>query len=177
MKIKDLRLALSATPKKADIRFYLNGILIKQDTIVASDGQRLCYISDCNNEIPDDQIILPVDSIKSLLKKIGAKRENALVDIVLINKQYQLQCIDQIEVFTPIDHVYPDFGKLITKIKEHNINDNIHHQFNWQYVGDAEKDINKYMGSDSFKYFRVLPDAGYFRPEDNIIYIIMPMRS
>jgi len=176
MKIKDLRLALSATPKKEDIRFYLNGVLIKQNTIVGSDGQRLCYISDCNNEIPCDRIIVPSDTIKSLLKKIGVKRDNAIVDIVLINNQYQIQCFDQIEVFIPLDHAYPDFTKWVTKIKDHNINDNVQHQFNWRYVGDAEKDINKYMGQDVFKYFRATSDAGYFRPDDNVIYIIMPVR-
>ena len=120
---------------------------------------------------------MPVDTIKALLKKIGAKHENSEVCIFKINGRYELQCLNQIEIFEPIDHVYPNFDKFITKIKEHNINDVVQHQFNWQFVGEAQKDINKYMGNDSFKYFRVLADVGYFRPEDNIIYIIMPVRD
>ena len=42
MKIQDLRLALTAVPKKTDIRYYLNGVMITKDTVSASNGHILC---------------------------------------------------------------------------------------------------------------------------------------
>ena len=42
MKIQDLRLALTATPKKTDIRYYLNGVNITKDTVSASN--ELCLV-------------------------------------------------------------------------------------------------------------------------------------
>ncbi len=182
MRIKDLRLALSATPKKYDIRFYLKGILIKEQEMTASDGHRLCIINDMSNFLPDGvtHVLVTVDTVKALLKKVGAKHEEREVIILLNNNRYELQCHDEIEVFTPINHKYPDFSKWLQRIriKNHNILDKpTDHQFNWQYVGDAQKDINKYIGNTSFKTFKVLPDLGYFQPQENIIYIIMPVRS
>ena len=76
MKIQDLKLALTATPKKTDIRYYLNGVKITKDTVSASNGHILCHINTYNNDIPDnhDNIIIPIETIKALLKKLGKTR-------------------------------------------------------------------------------------------------------
>jgi hypothetical protein len=50
MKIQDLRLELTATPKITDIRYYLNGINITKDTVSASNGHILCHINTYNND-------------------------------------------------------------------------------------------------------------------------------
>ena len=93
MKIKDLRLASSATPKKPDIRYYLNGINITKTHVSGSNGNLLCRINTYNNDIPDDNIIVPIETIKALLKKVGTKHDHFEVCILLINEQYQLQCM------------------------------------------------------------------------------------
>ena len=117
MKIKDLRLALSATPKKPDIRYYLNGLNITRTHVSGSNGHALCHINTYANDIPGDNIIVPVETIKALLKKMGSKHDNFEVGIFLINERYELSCMNQVEVFNPIDHKYPEFKKIIEPIR------------------------------------------------------------
>jgi len=180
MKIKDLRLALSATPKKPDIRYYLNGLNITRTHVSGSNGHVLCHIT-YNNEIPEDNIIIPVETIKALIKKVGAKHDHLEVCIFLINDQYQLQCMNQVEVFTPINHKYPEFKKIIDPIKENDHDKNlnaIQHQFDWSYVAIANDAICKYFGNTTPKRLYSFELAGYFMPgdHDDIIYVIMPCR-
>jgi len=179
MKIKDLRLALSATPKKADCRYYLNGLNITKTHVTGSNGHVLCHI-ETYSEILDESIIVPVDTIKALLKKIGAKHEGKECSIALINDRYELACMDQVEVFTPIGHKYPDFKKITDPIRsaDHDKSLNaIKHQFDWTYVAEANKAICNYMGNTTPKRLYSFELAGYFMPaDDDIIYIIMPCR-
>jgi len=183
MKLKDLRLALSATPKKADIRYYLNGLNITKTHVTGSNGYLLCHINTYKNDIPDDNIIIPVETVKAILKKVGGKMcDNFEVGILLINKQYQLQCMDQIEVFKPINHIYPEFKKIIEPIKVNNHDENlnkIQHQFDWSYVSIANDAICKYFGDTTPKRLYSFYKAGYFMPslDNDIIYVIMPMRN
>ena len=181
MKLKDLRLALSATPKKTDIRYYLNGLNITKTHVSGSNGHVLCYVNAYKNEIPDnhDNIIIPVDAIKALLKKMGSKYENRDVAIFLINNRYELSCMNQTEVFTPIDHKYPDFKKIIDPIKLNNHDENLNsikHQFDWDYVSLVNKALCTYFGNTTPKRLYSFELAGYMMPGDDVIYIIMPCR-
>jgi DNA polymerase III sliding clamp (beta) subunit (PCNA family) len=179
MKLRDLRLALSATPKKPDIRYYLNGLNITRTHVSGSNGHVLCRINTYNNDIPEDNIIVPVETIKALLKKVGTKHENMECIITLINNQYQLQCMNQVEVFTPFDHKYPGFEKIIDPIKlnDHDKNLNsICHQFDWSYIALANDAICKYFGTTTPTRLYSFELAGYFMPSDDIIYVIMPCR-
>ena len=181
MKLKDLRLALTAVPKKTEIRYYLNGLNITRTHVSGSNGHVLCHINTYNNDIPEDNIIIPVETIKALLKKMGSKHENKEVSIFLINDQYQLQCMNQVEVFTPIDHKYPDFKKIIDPIKANIHDENLNkilHQFDWDYVSLANKALCTYFGNTTPKRLYSFELAGYFMPslDNDIIYIIMPCR-
>jgi DNA polymerase III sliding clamp (beta) subunit (PCNA family) len=179
MKLQDLRLALSATPKKPDIRYYLNGLNITRTHVSGSDGHVLCHINTFANDIPEDNIIVPVETIKALLKKVGAKHDNFEVAIFLINDQYQLQCMNQVEVFKPIDHKYPEFKKIIDplKLNDHDKNLNaIQHQFDWDYVSLANKALCIYFGNTTPKRLYSFELAGYMMPSEDVIYVIMPCR-
>ncbi len=179
MKLKDLRLALSATPKRVDVRYYLNALKITNDHILGSTGNVLCHIHTYLNIIPDDHenIIVPVDTIKALLKKIGTKHGDQDVGILLINGCYELACMDHVEVFKPIFHKYPDVKKIIDTIKaaDHGASLNaIKHQFDWQCVANANNAICAYMGNTVPKRLYSIDKTGYFMPTEDIIYIIMP---
>lgn len=183
MKLKDLRLALSATPKKTDIRYYLNGVNITKTHVSGSNGHVLCHINTYQNELPDqldnDYLIVPVEAIKALLKKVGTKHDHFEVAIFLNNGRYELQCMDQVEVFKPIDHKYPDFKKIIEplKLNDHDKNLNaIQHQFNWSYVALANDALGIYFGDKVPKRLYSCKECGYFMPDDDIIYVIMPCR-
>lgn len=180
MKLQDLRLALSATPKKPDIRYYLNGLNITKTHVSGSNGHVLCHINTYANDIPEDNIIVPVETIKALLKKVGTKHDNFEVCIFLINDRYELSCMDQVEVFKPIDHKYPEF-KIIEplKLNDHDKNLNsIQHQFDWLYVANANAALCIYFGNATPKRLYSFELAGYFMPGDGdeVIYIIMPCR-
>lgn len=182
MKVKDLRLALSATPKKYDVRYYLSGLNITRTHVSGSNGHVLCHVHTHLNNIPNDHenIIIPVDAVKALLKKTGTKHEGAEVAIFLINNRYELSCMNQTEVFEPVDHKYPDFKKLLDTIRANNHDKNlnaIQHQFDWDYVSNANISICKYMGNTTPKRLYSTDQTGYFRPTDDIIYIIMPVRA
>jgi DNA polymerase III sliding clamp (beta) subunit (PCNA family) len=183
MKIKDLRLALSAAPKKDDIRFYLNGVNVTDDSLVGSDGQRLCHVHTYLNEIPKnhEDINVPTDTVKALLKKVGTKHEGAEVAIFLTHGRYEITCLNVVEVFMPIDHKYPDFKEHLNNIKN-NRDKNLNktpHQFNWQYVAEANNAISKYLGNSVPKILYSTDQLGYFMPafSTDIIYIVMPIRN
>jgi DNA polymerase III sliding clamp (beta) subunit (PCNA family) len=184
MKLKDLRLAITATPKKTDIRYYLNGLNITKDNISGSNGHVLCHINTYANDIPEDHdnIIIPIETIKALLKKVGTKHDNFEVCIFLINEQYQLQCMNQVEVFTPIDGKYPSFDKILTPVKANNHDENLNkilHQFDWSYVALVNDAICKYYGNTTPKRLYSCNECGYFMPllDNDIIYVIMPCRN
>lgn len=184
MKLKDLRLAITATPKKTDIRYYLNGINITPTHVSGSNGHVLCHITTYANVIPDNHnnIIIPIETIKALLKKLGTKHENKEVAIFLNNGRYELQCLNEVEVFTPIDGKYPTFDKILTPVKANNHDENLNkilHQFDWSYVALANDAICKYYGNSTPKRLYSCAECGYFMPslDNDIIYVIMPCRN
>jgi DNA polymerase III sliding clamp (beta) subunit (PCNA family) len=184
MKLKDLRLALTATPKKPDIHYYLNGLNITKTHVSGSNGHVLCHINTYQNELPNqldnDYLIVPVEAIKALLKKVGTKHDHFEVAIFLNNGRYELECMNEVEIFTPIDHKYPDFKKILDplKLNDHDKNLNaIQHQFDWSYVALANDAICKYYGNSTPKRLYSCKECGYFMPSEDVIYIIMPCRN
>ena len=182
MKLKDLRLALSATSKKPDIRYYLNGLNITRTHVSGSNGHVLCHINTYNNDIPDnhDNIIVPVETIKALLKKVGVKHDNLEVGVFLNNGRYEIAISNNdLEIFTPIDHKYFEFKKIIEPIKlnDHDKNLNsICHQFDWSHVANANTALCTYFGITTPKRLYSFELAGYMMPSDEVIYVIMPCR-
>ena len=179
MKIKDLVLAISATPKKADIRFYLNGILITTTHIVASDGHRLVRIKrEDDSAMPDglEKLIVPIEAAKSFIKRFNKKEHSCSFEVVKLGGSYALQHGNAIEVFEPIEHRYPDFQKLFDKIEAERLEPNSDMDFDHELLGAAQKAINAYLGSDTPKKFHRRDSLGYFEPLEGIIYIVTPCR-
>ena len=179
MKIKDLVLAVSATPKKADVRYYLNGILITATCIVASDGHRLVRIKrEDNNAMPEDieKIIIPIEAVKNFIKKFTKKEQERYFEVVKLGDSYALQHGNAIEVFEPIDSKYPDFSKVFDNIEAERLEPNTDSHYNYEYLGAAQKAINAYLGSDTPKKFYRRDTLGYFEPVEGITYIVMPCR-
>jgi hypothetical protein len=85
--------------------------------------------------------------------------------------------MNQVEVFTPIDHKYPEFKKIIGPIKlnDHDKN-SICHQFDWAYVANANAALCIYFGNTTPKRLYSFELAGYMMPSDEVIYVIMPCR-
>jgi hypothetical protein len=87
--------------------------------------------------------------------------------------------MNQVEVFKPIDHKYPEFKKIIDPIKLNDHDKNaIQHQFDWSYIALANDAICKYFGNTTPKRLYSFELAGYFMPslDNDVIYVIMPCR-
>ena len=195
MKIKDLRLALAATPKKTDVRYYLNTVKVAADHIAASNGHLLCHIKagDSFNAIPDqldyqlDYVLIPLETVKDFIKKVGTKSEDQTCFIKTTDCDgltfhvltgAGVQCL-----FTPVDAKYPSFDKIINNINDFKLggpSPHISYQFDWQYIALADKALSNYSNSKIGHSLYTLPiesstQCGFF-DFDNCIFVIMPMK-
>ena len=195
MKIKDLRLALAAAPKKTDVRYYLNTVKVAVNHIAASNGHLLCHIKagDSFNAIPEqldyqlDYVLIPLETVKDFIKKVGTKSDeqtcfikttdcDGLTFHVLTGAG--VQCL-----FTPVDAKYPSFDKIINNINDFKAggpSPHISYQFDWQYIALADKALSIYSESKIGHSLNTLPiefstQCGFFDFE-NCIFIIMPMK-
>jgi len=67
--VKGLQFVLHATPTK-DVRYYLNGVLVSKNALVATDGHRLAvsrHLKNLSNEQHED-FIIPIEAVKMALK-------------------------------------------------------------------------------------------------------------
>ena len=181
MELRDLALAASAAGVK-DIRHYLNSVLITRETIIGSDGQKLVRIMrGADQNLPDDldKIIIPIEAVKSFLKKFGKKDALTRFEVAKMGTQYTLiaQQGGGIEVFEPIDHAYPDFKKAFQKIiAEQGMQESLTN-YDYELLGSAQKAINTYLSKKGgpIKFTR-RDTLGYFQPTNDIIYIVMPCK-
>ena len=118
MKLIELK-ALALFAGKQDVRYYLNGVyLAPNGDAVATDGSMLLLKR--NAHAYTDGIIIPSDAIAALCKIVGVKaQENGDFECVAPtapdNKDWLLRCAGQAVSFRPIDGVYPDYARILTK--------------------------------------------------------------
>ena len=179
MQIRDLALAASAAGIK-DVRFYLNSVLITRNFVLGSGGYKLVRVMrDDDQSLPDEleQIIIPIETVKSFLKKFGKKDELNSFEVIKIGDQYALQSGCTIEVFEPIDHAYPDFKKAFQKIIEEQGQKESLTDYDYEILGGAQKAINTFLSRKGGPVKFVRRDTlGYFQPTNDVIYIVMPCR-
>jgi len=179
MELRELALAASAAGIK-DVRFYLNSVLITRQFILGSDGQKLARVMrDDDQALPDDleKIIIPIEAVKSFLKKFGKKDELTTFEVVKIGEQYALSAHygSTLEVFEPIDHAYPDFKKAFQKIIDAQGLKESLTDFDYEILGSAQKAINTYLDKKGGPVKFVRRDTiGYFQPTNDVIYIVVP---
>jgi len=177
--------ALIIAPKK-DVRYYLNGVFVSVDRVVATDGHRMFGYDlsatyqeggdNFDNDQPIEPIIIPRESIEQLNKSLTAKeRRDAVITIIKINDHYVL-CHGSIEImFKPIDGKYPDYKRVIPK----DYTPKYHSSYNWAYMADFQK-ISKLLGN-KFGVARLLPNGNdsalVILPDAAATCVIMPMRD
>jgi len=179
MEIRELTLAASAAGLK-DVRYYLNSVLITREFILGSDGQKLARVMrDDDQSLPDelDKVIIPIEAVKSFLKKFGKKDDLTTFEVVKIGAQYALSAHygSTMEVFEPVDHAYPDFAKAFQKIIAEQGQKECLTAYNYEILGGAQKAINAYLSRKGGPVKFVRRDTiGYFQPTNDVIYIVMP---
>ena len=180
MKIKDLRLALTANAKN-DVRDYLNGVKITTNDLVASDGHRLVRVVFDNSIILPDgrlQLIIPYAAIKQFLGKLAKVPHHLPVEIKLglYPEQYVLECGGVIEFFTPIDAKYPSFDKFFEIIAKDDGEGHSMLQFNWRYIYEAHEGLSKWADSVSASLHTTKEGQFGWFALDNVVYIIMSIK-
>jgi len=193
MKIRDLKLALTASAIK-DVRYYLNGVNVTSEYLVASDGHRLVKVTfdtpiTLPYHLPSEEvtnIMIPREAVKTFLSKCARIPPGLPVEIKagLYPNQYILECAGVCEFFTPIDCArYPSFDKLLDLIaKGPALKPTYFMQFEWSYIYDAYNGLSVWAGikkgSQLNAELYIIEDGlgfGYFLV-DNATYIIMSKR-
>ena len=153
-----------------DVRYYLKGAQIE---ILTDAGRwQIDYLTGNEpfNEVPEGAIdfIIPNDAIKAAIKNADKKAQYLTLE--LSNNKYILENV----IFTPVDHRFPDYRRVIPLTLDGNIQ-----QFNWEYLVKGNKALNISRGTknDSFELKHNSAGASVMQDYDNLaIYCVMSLR-
>ena len=151
---------------KDDVRYYLNGVLVEHNIIIATDGHRMAVTHDASDVEEWEPVIIPGDIVKTVLKMTPKIQEVIPIEP---NKLGDIS-------FTPIDGTYPDWRRIIpTKFSDELS------QFDPKYVLDAHKATEKLHGRDTKNIVlrhNGVSGAMLYRVDYNDSFtIIMPRRT
>lgn len=111
IKYSHLKAAAQFTAK-LDVRFYLMGVLVKDGMIAATNGHA-ALICDAP-EVPDVELIIPRETVESLIKKVGNKPREDVLRLRQIDDEFWL--IDwqneSFEFFRPVPGKFPDIKRV-----------------------------------------------------------------
>ena len=119
---------------KADIRYYLNGLLIGGGKVVATDGHRMIIVNS-----PKSTFEPLIFSIKGALSKKAITCEFIFLDGkngVIISKDSMGRDIDAVVKFSIVDGKFPDYKKVVPKSGGHPTKEA---GFNIGYLSDVNK--------------------------------------
>ena len=169
-----LRATLVCMGKK-DVRYYLNGIHINRDHIVATDGSRLAMFNTPvpNGGIQDDvkPAIVPPFKVPGSIGKVRINVEGERVTIEKYNKKLAMVST---EVYQAIDGRYPDYKRVVpesgSKYSSHFID------FDPSLIADIQKVVK---GEQIIRLENNGEDAGMFAlfgTMPDLTVVIMPGR-
>lgn len=138
---KILKAVILAAAKK-DVRFYLNGVMVNGQHIVATDGARL-HAYKHGQDWVHGEVIIPIDKVELALKM---KTKH-----IQIEKDY----INGI-AFTPIDGRFPDYMRVIPQ-NQKPAEGEIMASVNPEFLLDACKAVKLVTGA---KAYPVLANVG-----------------
>lgn len=171
---KYLRAAVIHTAKN-DVRFYLTGVYLGDGFISATDGTRMIMIKD---DILGLGLIIPRETILSLVKKLGTRKDYELSIEIKDDGFGLISCAGEFEYFKFVDGKFPDISRVdFSEPTEPVACWNI---YNASYVKDFQKSMHILngvaRGSPMIKP-RDENSAMYVCLTDNAHGILMPMRQ
>ena len=172
MNIAELRLAASAAGKK-DTRYYLNGVCVTATDITASTGYIVCRVETRTDMASVGRdVIIPIDRVELFLKMHGSK--HGLLDITLENngpESVRMVTAKDSLTFTPVDADYPKIASAYKRMAtDSKYTDN---QYDWQYIYEADKACKAFTGQKFSCILNQVEGMGWFKPTDDVTYIIM----
>ena len=171
---KDLQ-AVSLAMAKADIRYYLNGVLFELDNaegyrLVATDGHRLHIVCKKKSTGMSQEIIMSSDTVKQLCKL----KETFFTVEPLENRQIKITTISGVLTVQAVEGKYPDYRRVMpTKIQQTEVTHYIP-----DYLVDLAK-AQKILGTEQQHGYIAQQgtNAGVYVDNDKSFYaVIMPLR-
>ena len=171
-KLAWLKAVMMAAAKK-DIRYYLNGIVVRNGELAATNGHMVLMIkSDCIKS--DGEYIIDNDTLKMIVASHkGIKGDNRVevVDSMTITGNSKIH-------ITPVDGKFPNINRVIPQETSGEIA-----HFNYEYLLACQK-ANEYF-LDSKQVYVKLQHNGLagakFESEDgngnSLIGVVMPIRT
>lgn len=124
--------AVSYFAAKKDVRYYLNGVFIKNGLLAATDGHVLGVIESDDIKGPDEGVILSLQSVKGILKR---EHKKALMTYIT-EGSHNYSGGDPLAPLNWIEGRYPDFTRLQTDPEDTSGDAG---QFNPELLGKFQK--------------------------------------
>lgn len=168
--------AVSLAMAKADIRYYLNGVLFELDDqegyrLVATDGHRLHIVCKKKSTGMPQEIIMPSDTVKQLCKL----KEAFFTVELLESRQIKITTKSGVLIVQAVDGKYPDYRRVMPK--QLNPIETAHYQP--EYLLDLAK-AQKILGSGTQQHGYIAQQgnsAGVYVDNGKSFYaVIMPLR-
>ena len=171
---KYLRAAVIHTAKQ-DVRFYLCGVYLGDGFICATNGHTMIMIED---DILGLGLIIPRDTILSLVKKIGTRRDHELSIEIKDDGFGLISCAGEFEYFKFIDGKFPDLKRVDVQEPAEPVA--CWNTYNADYVKNFQKSLHILHGSSHGS--PMIKQTGentsaYVCLTDNAHGILMPMRT
>lgn len=175
-----LKAALVIAPK-ADIRYYLNGVLIERTPngdlhYVSTDGHRLfAGVQYADWRTDKDKpglltLIIPRDTVDQAVKGRASIDQIELTHVS--GREWKLGNV----LFTPIEGTFPDWRRVLPSLEGR---EERHAMFNWAYINDAEKALSLWHDTKAAHgYLRQYgEDCALMTGKDaSAFVVIMPLR-
>ena len=177
--------AVSHFMAKSDIRFYLCGMLVDGENLVATDGHAMGICSMEHNDDFKQQykngLIIPSYAINSLVRKLGKPvgiKKNREIDLLKINDKFFVLTnnLDAHEYFSAVDGRYPDYKRVDmpkpTIVPKSVVILDSKYLIKFNKVADGIGKVRPviYFGEDDKK-------ACYVEISENMHCIVMPLRT
>ena len=164
--------AVSLAADKSDVRYYLNGIVVRNGEIAASNGHMALMIKSESIK-SDGEYIIDNDTLKMVLtahKGIKGDTRIEVVDSVAITGKSKIS-------ITPVDGKFPDVNRVIPQEPSGEVA-----HFNYEYLLACQKANGEFLdrkyhwiklqhNGDKGAKFESEDDAG-----NKLIGVVMPVR-
>ena len=167
--------AVALAMAKADIRYYLNGVLFELDNaegyrLVATDGHRMHIVCKKKSIGMSQEIIMPSDTVKQLCKL----KEAFFTVELLESRQIKITTKSGVLIVQAVDGKYPDYRRVMpTKLQQ---TETAHYMSD--YLVDLAK-AQKILGTAQQKGYIAQQgnSAGVYVDNGKSFYaVIMPLR-
>ena len=162
--------AVSLAAAKKDVRYYLNGVMVRNGEMAATNGHMLLLIKSESIK-SDGEYIIDNHTLQQLVNSYKIVTGDTPVEV-----KYGTTGIGRISI-TPVDGIFPDISRVI----QQETSGEIAH-FNYEYLLTCQKANGKFLGG-KYQWIKLQHNGqagAKFESEDEdgnkLIGVVMPVR-